>query len=597
MEEFNAVKKPFLNDRKGDLTKKWYVEYQYRTIDGKLIRKRIHSLLNCGNADERYIVADRYIMQIGYLLRKGWRPDKHFDPEKLFKSDVGCILPPKEKKTISKKKDNTPKFKEPFLQDCGGDLSKRWYVEYSYHDEKQQKCIRKRVYSNLKHRMRKRRYTEADKLIAELTKKLNAGWRPESDCPQPFLDDSTDQKQPLFRPPLLHDFDGDLSEEWYVEYSYYNNDVQGFILRRHYEEFKGLNRPERYDVARTLIKELSEKLETGWTPAQEQTASYKDQLEYSQKQRLRKAMRKYQKGHKTIHYHASKFIELMHHTKAKKTYESYRGKIRMFCGWLEKEGLIEIHPMYIDNEMIRKFFNFLIIENQLAKATIEKYKLNIMQFFTYMESEKAVVSNPVFNIPIPQTDEDYSAAPISDDDMAKIIPEMRDNRPQLFMAAMLQYFCFIRPGAELLNLRIKHIDLNTRTITVPKDIAKRRVQRIVQIPNRMYEILIRNMVQEYGKDLYLIGPYGRPGKRQVGENTLRMQFNVIRDGLNLSKSYKWYSFKHTGAGKLLESGATVIELMNQLGHTDIASTYRYVRLHFGERSEHVQTRFPDPAGF
>jgi integrase len=64
----------------------------------------------------------------------------------------------------------------------------------------------------------------------------------------------------------------------------------------------------------------------------------------------------------------------------------------------------------------------------------------------------------------------------------------------------------------------------------------------------------------------------------------------------MSQQYKWYSFKHTGAGKLLESGASIVELMNQLGHTDIASTYRYIRRHFGERSEHVRSKFPDPPG-
>jgi site-specific recombinase XerD len=79
-------------------------------------------------------------------------------------------------------------------------------------------------------------------------------------------------------------------------------------------------------------------------------------------------------------------------------------------------------------------------------------------------------------------------------------------------------------------------------------------------------------------------------------NTLRERFNKYRDRLNLSPSYKWYSFKHTGAGKLLESGASIAELMNQLGHTDIASTYRYIRQHFGERSEHVRNNFPNPPG-
>ena len=44
------------------------------------------------------------------------------------------------------------------------------------------------------------------------------------------------------------------------------------------------------------------------------------------------------------------------------------------------------------------------------------------------------------------------------------------------------------------------------------------------------------------------------------------------------------------------AGPNEAEIMNQLGHIDIASTYRYIRRHFGERSEHIRTKFPDPPG-
>ncbi|MCL2597085.1 MAG: hypothetical protein FWD66_05385 [Paludibacter sp.] len=45
---------PFLNDRKGDLSKQWYVEYQYRVPDSdKPFRFRIYEGLS-GTAKERH---------------------------------------------------------------------------------------------------------------------------------------------------------------------------------------------------------------------------------------------------------------------------------------------------------------------------------------------------------------------------------------------------------------------------------------------------------------------------------------------------------------------------------------------------------------
>jgi integrase len=238
----------------------------------------------------------------------------------------------------------------------------------------------------------------------------------------------------------------------------------------------------------------------------------------------------------------------------------------------------------------------LITDRQLARATVEKYKITISGFWDYLIENSVATDNPVGKIDVPETDEDFAAIPFLDDDLELIMPVMRDEDPQLFMAAMLQYFCFIRPGDEMLKLQLRHVNLAARTIHLSKAIAKKRVERTIDIPDQMFRILISQGIHNFGKDMFIIGKWGRPGKEPIGYNTLRNRFNKIRDRLQLTDMYKWYSFKHTGAGKLLESGATIAEIMNQLGHIDIASTYRYIRRHFGERSEHIRTKFPDPPG-
>lgn len=298
-----------------------------------------------------------------------------------------------------------------------------------------------------------------------------------------------------------------------------------------------------------------------------------------------------------MRFYASEYITVQKNTKAKKTYESYNGKIRKFISWLEKERLIENDISTFDHLTFNKFCTHLIVDCHLARPTLEKYIVTINSFFNYMIDMKVIDENPLGKIILPEGGEDFSAIPFMDEDLRMLLPIMRNEDPQLFMAAMLQYFCFIRPGAELLQMRINQINFNARTIHIPKHIAKKRVARTIDIPNQMLEILMDHGVLNYGKDLFLIGPFGRPGSRSIGYNTLRERFNKFRERLELTDLYKWYSFKHTGAGKLLESGATIIEIMNQLGHTDITSTYRYIRRHFGERSEHVRENFPDPAGF
>nr|WP_319266083.1 site-specific integrase [uncultured Draconibacterium sp.] len=405
------------------------------------------------------------------------------------------------------------------------------------------------------------------------------------------------RRKKLFRTPYLYDAGGDISKSWWIELGY-RDPKDGKMKRKRYQEELSLlkTKKARYLKAEELIKIYTAKLNKGWTPLDDlkNQVVYEDELEYHEAARIYGRKRK---ANKNIRFYGSEYISHVKGISAKKTFESYRGKIREFTSWLEREKLVDNDLGTFDHDLITHFFDYLINDRQLARRTVEKYRMTLQKFFAFLINRKILIENPVHDIDVPETDEDFSAMPFLDDDMERILPAMREQDPQLFLAALLQYFCFIRPGNELLNLQVKHINFGARTILVPKNIAKKRKERVIDIPAQLFDVLQQHGIHTYGKEMFLIGPFGRPGNRQIGTNTLRNRFNKFRDDLDLSKSYKWYSFKHTGAGKLLESGATIVELMNQLGHTDITSTYRYIRQHFGERSEHVRESFPSPKGF
>jgi site-specific recombinase XerD len=405
------------------------------------------------------------------------------------------------------------------------------------------------------------------------------------------------RRQKLFRAPRLFDQGGDLSKKWWVEIGY-RDPRDGKMVRKRYQDgFSQLpTKKERYAFAEELKKNLLAKLEKGWIPPDDTSVQvvYVDDLEYHQ---AALAYGRKRKANKNIRFYASEYLTLQKNSKAKKTYESYRGKLREFISWLEKKKIIDNDLRTFNHDLILLFFDYLIIDRKLAAPTIEKYKVTLSSFWTYLIERKTTNENPIGKIELPEQGEDFSAIPFLDEDLQIILPVIKDEDPQLFLGAMLQYFCFIRPGDELLKLKLNNINLSARTIHVPRNIAKKRQDRTIDIPDQMYKILVEQGVHHFGKDMYLISRYGRPGKYPIGYNTLRERFNKFRSRLGMTDLYKWYSFKHTGAGKLLESGATIVEIMNQLGHTDIGSTYRYIRKHFGERSEHVRTKFPDPPGF
>lgn len=71
------------------------------------------------------------------------------------------------------------KFILPKLNDCGGDLNLKWYVEYSYQDERTDKLERFRIYQGF-HLLptTQEREDHAKKIIESISDRLLAGWTP-----------------------------------------------------------------------------------------------------------------------------------------------------------------------------------------------------------------------------------------------------------------------------------------------------------------------------------------------------------------------------------------------------------------------------------
>lgn len=79
--------------------------------------------------------------------------------------------------------------------------------------------------------------------------------------------------------PHLVDNGGDLSKDWFVEYSVrdpYTGNMKRF---REYSGFKKLkSAEERYELANTIIAKLRTKMEEGWSPFGREKVTYEDAL-------------------------------------------------------------------------------------------------------------------------------------------------------------------------------------------------------------------------------------------------------------------------------------------------------------------------------
>lgn len=401
------------------------------------------------------------------------------------------------------------------------------------------------------------------------------------------------KNQSLYILPKLHDFGGDLSQQWYIEYSVYDATL-GKKKRMRYSV--GINClidvDSRMTYCTKVMNELAHKLQTRSFPCMNTTVTYEDTLLYNSSAKLFGSERK---SNVTIRTYLSEFlkrkeIEIIHHS-----FKTYQSKLRIFCQWCEYSNLIRIHVSQITNDNICDFFRFIYEKKKVSRRTILKYKQILFNFFEYLKDTKSVIEkNPVYNIPRIGTVVDEAPVPIPEKTRKVLQEYMESQDPQLWLVCLMQFYCAIRPGEELRLMKIGDINFESHTIIIRSEIAKNRQKESIDIPNQLYSAMINIYhLNEYQDTYYIFSKDGQPGIDHLGKNTFRFRFDKIRDELGLSKCYKLYSFKHSGAVALINSGFNTQELQRHFRHKSIVTTERYFRKNIGEHNEKMINDFPD----
>jgi integrase len=147
---------------------------------------------------------------------------------------------------------------------------------------------------------------------------------------------------------------------------------------------------------------------------------------------------------------------------------------------------------------------------------------------------------------------------------------------------------------KLLGLKWEHIDFSTARITVPRRKSPKRRQRTphsIPISPAVYDILIRHAPTEAQRTGFVFAR-GRTG--QAPSIRRAYETAVARAGI---KDFTFHDLRHTTASQLILAGATLQEVKEILGHSDIKLTLRYAHLNPAQlRTAVARLDFRLPAG-
>jgi len=160
---------------------------------------------------------------------------------------------------------------------------------------------------------------------------------------------------------------------------------------------------------------------------------------------------------------------------------------------------------------------------------------------------------------------------LSDTELAVLLKTAAEHSVQMHAAIISSIATGIRQG-ELLRLDWSDIDLAKRTLRVL--ITKNDEPRTVHLPESACEAL-RHLKAEKVRSLAAV--FVMDDGSRLRKSTLEARWRTIRDRAALA-DFHWHDLRHSCASIMAQSGATLLQIAEQLGHKSLQMVQRYAHL-------------------
>ena len=213
------------------------------------------------------------------------------------------------------------------------------------------------------------------------------------------------------------------------------------------------------------------------------------------------------------------------------------------------------------------------LDQGISRSTVELIRTVVSSIFNTAIDEELVKDNPTTNILKSlnlKKEQQKEINPYTKDEVRQFLDICKNHYPQSYSFFMTAFSTGLRLG-ELLALNWPDINLSERTIKVSKTYkcgeisgTKNGKTRFVDISDKLYEVLSA----EHKKTG--IAFVNKKGKRHE-QNTMGKHFKRILKNHDL-RVIKFHDIRHTFVSLLISSGANIVYVKEQAGHSSIKMT-------------------------
>ncbi|MGX7203034.1 hypothetical protein BCR22_11255 [Enterococcus plantarum] len=279
------------------------------------------------------------------------------------------------------------------------------------------------------------------------------------------------------------------------------------------------------------------------------------------------------------------YYEYCHYQKKldKKTLKAYRIDLRQFFEYIEENNFSQINRLTIEN-----YIQYLSLTYKTT--SIKRKYASLKTYFSYLVYMEFILLNPFSNMRLQLKEDTLLPRIFSLNILEQLLKTAyTQNSEQVTKQTSFQRFTKIRTIAvlellfstgirvsELCNLTLENTDLTNQKILIKGKGSKERVlylsnnEVIVAMQKYMH---LRNQSKSDCPNFFI----NRLGER-LSEQSVRTIINDIGRKADISTHLTPHMFRHTLATTLLDEGVDCRYIQRILGHSSIKTTERYIHV-------------------
>ena len=256
---------------------------------------------------------------------------------------------------------------------------------------------------------------------------------------------------------------------------------------------------------------------------------------------------------------------------SKNTVKAYETDIKGFIKWINKNNKQSL--LNIKESSVNQYISYLF-SLKLKSSSVNRKISSLKSFYLYLLKKKLIRHSPFSEVISPKQ-EKYLPASMSESEVEKLLnsPDASKEIEQRDKAMIEMLYATGMRISELVNLKITDIDMNRSVIKV---MGKGSKERLIPFGESASEALFNYLKIRKDSSSKEVFISNRGKKITRVAFWQRIKVYLLRENLKISISP--HTLRHAFATHLLNRGADLRSVQLLLGHSDLSTTQIYTHI-------------------